>query len=224
MITEDPNWRHVKTTNDFQIWTADYWCPDGDAIELYIGEDHFELACFSGIHSSTIRISDLDYPYFQDKVTDLDFREPFEKQSIKIADYFCKLFCTLETKTSMTENNNTKGIAQLLGKTITEINNGVDRLKIITSDGSQYLMHHIQDCCESVLIDDIEGDLNDLLNSPITQAEEVTNSTDRFGRNLYDSFTWTFYKLATVKGYVTIKWLGESNGYYSEGVNFDKIN
>ena len=57
-------------------------------------------------------------------------------------------------------------------------------------------------------------------NMIIITPEEVINK-DLSPLNEFDeSYTWTFYKFATVKGYVTIRWYGESNGYYSEEVDF----
>lgn len=103
-----------------------------------------------------------------------------------------------------------------------------ERVEFLTKSGRRFLMHHIQDCCEDVRINDVCGDVSDLLDSPITMATCETNSPERAkaeGRDYYieDSCTWTFYKLATVKGYVTIRWYGESNGYYSEEVHFSEI-
>lgn len=118
--------------------------------------------------------------------------------------------------------------SELVGKTLVEINNTSDFIKFITTDGEEYLMSHHQDCCESVYVEDMAGDVNDLLNTPITMAEESCSSDyqpwqEEPAHSYGESFTWTFYKLATVKGYVTIRWLGESNGYYSESVSFEKV-
>ncbi|EQK39795.1 hypothetical protein C672_3655 [[Clostridium] bifermentans ATCC 638] len=84
-------------------------------------------------------------------------------------------------------------------------------------------MYHEQNCCESVYIDEIHGDLNNLIGSEILMAEEIEGESPSEVDSYFESYTWTFYKLATVKGYVTIRWFGESNGYYSESVDFAKV-
>ena len=115
--------------------------------------------------------------------------------------------------------------SDLVGKTMESVvNNNDEEIVFKTVDGDVYKLYHSQDCCESVSVEDIAGDLKDLVGSPITMAEEETSGENPPGvdKGNQESFTWTFYKLATVKGYVTIRWYGESNGYYSESVSFSK--
>lgn len=75
---------------------------------------------------------------------------------------------------------------------------------------------HSQECCESVTIKEIVGDLTDLCNSPILEAELVKEEDE----SEYESRTFSFYKFRTTRGFVTVTWLGISNGYYSETVDF----
>jgi hypothetical protein len=114
----------------------------------------------------------------------------------------------------------------LLGKTLSGIVISQDKRIITfeTVDGETYRLEHHQDCCEQVLVEDVTGDLADLIGLPLLQAEEVVSPEgDHEPKYDADSRTWTFYKLATTKGSVTLRWLGESNGYYSETVQFTKI-
>ena len=112
-------------------------------------------------------------------------------------------------------------VSILKGKILKDIKiEGNENIFFIDEDGIEYKMFHDYDCCENVYIEDICGDINNLIGSEIIMAEEVTNR-DLPPLNEFDeSYTWTFYKFATVKGYVTIRWYGESNGYYSEKVDF----
>lgn len=115
-------------------------------------------------------------------------------------------------------------ISDLFGKTLTEITlpNEDERQEYILfecADGSAYLMYHEQDCCERVTIEDISGNLDCLIGNPLTKAESVSDS----GENEWGTYTYTFYHLGTVKGYVDVRWYGESNGYYSESVDMVRI-
>jgi hypothetical protein len=142
----------------------------------------------------------------------------------------------------MSRELNNPEIKDLIGKTLTKVIRSENELIFVVSDGTKYKMYHENDCCESVYIDDINGDLEDLTGTPILLAEEVSNKDfenafiakfkkvegfsykkDDEGNYEPDSFTWTFYKIATIKGYVDIRWYGESNGCYSESVDFRKM-
>ena len=118
----------------------------------------------------------------------------------------------------------------LVGKTFVRADATDESIEFEDSEGNVYRMDHEQDCCESVRIESIVGDLEDLIGTPILTAE-VPSSDDEgpqidpdFPTWVDDSYTWTFYKLATIKGYVDIRWYGTSNGYYSEHVDFYLVN
>lgn len=110
-------------------------------------------------------------------------------------------------------------ISDFVGKTFACVEkDGDDRIVFGENNGERFIMEHMQDCCESVFIEDVCGEFVDLVGSPILVAEEV--SCDKGPLTDYDeSYTWTFYKFSTIKGSVTIRWYGTSNGYYSESVD-----
>ena len=108
----------------------------------------------------------------------------------------------------------------LKGEVIVDLDISDDEIQILTFHGHRFKMYHNQDCCETVYIDDIVGDIADVMDSVIILAEEISNVKAPQKEDWNESYTWTFYRLGTNKGSITIKWYGGSNGYYSETVDF----
>ena len=121
--------------------------------------------------------------------------------------------------------DNSAKIADMIGKVFTSVTETGDTM-VFENATERYVFFHGQDCCESVGINDVVGDLSDLVGEPLLIADEVSGETPvDFNERDHESVTWTFYKFATRKGYVDVRWLGESNGYYSESVNlgYEKV-
>ena len=76
------------------------------------------------------------------------------------------------------------------------------------------MIHH-QDCCETVYLADVVGSFEDLIGYPLLEVSEsiVDMST------IDMSSTASYYNFRTIKASVQLRWIGESNGYYSETVD-----
>lgn len=130
-------------------------------------------------------------------------------------------------------------IKEMIGKVYDYVEVNEDNTELLfgqyCENDEKVRFFHEDDCCERVYISDIIGDLKDLWDAPILKAEvrcyqpeletaEYKEAQDFFRNREEDycdrteSITWTFYEFATIKGSVTIRWVGGSNGYYSERV------
>jgi hypothetical protein len=123
-------------------------------------------------------------------------------------------------------------ITNMIGETLVAVDGmikGSDDITFTCASGRRFRMWHRSDCCESVDVEDVAGDVADLIGTPLVMAEDVSNDESLIppegAPREYpaESETWTFVKLATVKGYVTLRWYGSSNGYYSEDPAFGEI-
>jgi hypothetical protein len=134
---------------------------------------------------------------------------------------------TLTAEDSMTPDGcylDERPWAALLGCTLANVERFQGGLRLTgslrTGEGVVFAILHQQDCCESVDLIDVAGDLGDLICAPVLVSEARTSDADPRGENTYghdySSATWTFIELATNKGSVTLRYYGASNGYYSE--------
>ena len=92
-----------------------------------------------------------------------------------------------------------------------------ERVTIRFEDGSYITQYHESDCCETVEVHQVDGDIAKHIGA--TAIDYIEKSSTANNDEVSESGTWTFYTLKTSSGYLDWRWLGESNGYYSEDVN-----
>lgn len=96
----------------------------------------------------------------------------------------------------------------LLNHTFTKVVQ-IDESIVFSNTTTTVVLAHIQECCENVWIESVNGDLSDLVNTPILKAEE------KEGVSLCNTYTWYFYTIATIKGYVDIRFCADADTMYS---------
>lgn len=110
----------------------------------------------------------------------------------------------------------TSKFEQIQGMTITAVvYKEVNESLLIHLNTHVLEMIHHQDCCETVYLADVVGSFEDLIGYPLLEVSEsiVDIATED------SSSTASYYNFKTVKASVQLRWVGESNGYYSETVD-----
>ena len=111
---------------------------------------------------------------------------------------------------------NSINIEQLTGMTITAVvYKESDESLLIHLNTHVLEMIHQQDCCETVYLADVVGSFEDLIGYSLLEVSETIVNNELIG----ESSTASYYNFRTVKASVQLRWVGESNGFYSETVD-----
>lgn len=99
-------------------------------------------------------------------------------------------------------------------------------IQITTECGRMFRFYHSVDCCESVQIakaKDGDGNLLTLIGKTLIDVSHATDSENDPPSEHSDSWTNTTITFRTDSETVISRWIGESNGYYSEDVDLEEI-
>lgn len=120
-------------------------------------------------------------------------------------------------------------LQDLVGKVVSSISES----EIKTECGLSLTLYHSQDCCEQVCVDSTFGDEKLLVGNVIEEIsldvlyeDELKDMYgqsyfDKVMNNVYDSYTITEFSITAGGSTYKEIWIGQSNGYYSERVDFE---
>lgn len=114
-------------------------------------------------------------------------------------------------------NDYKKYLDNMVGRVVKYVDIDKEEMKITCEDNSVFTFYHEQDCCEHVYIADTVGEPMSLKGWKLLLVDmEATRESSCDGD---ESKTTTVVKFVTDENTVSVKWIGESNGYYSESVD-----
>jgi hypothetical protein len=116
-------------------------------------------------------------------------------------------------------------VSSLVGEVLTYIDTDEknDEIMLTTASGRKIRIYHSQDCCESVRIEDTQGNWHDLVGKVIVEASEDVQPSGDPPPEYPDSWTRTALTFRVDGATVISRWIGESNGYYSESVDIEDV-
>lgn len=116
-------------------------------------------------------------------------------------------------------------LSSLVGEVLTYIDTDEknDEIMLTTASGRKIKIYHDQDCCESVRIEDTQGNWHDLVGKVIVEASEDVKPQGDPPPEYPDSWTRTTLTFRVDGATVISRWIGESNGYYSESVDIEDV-
>jgi hypothetical protein len=103
-----------------------------------------------------------------------------------------------------------------------DIDREENQILLTTRSGRKFLVYHEQDCCETVAIHWQDGSFDKLIGKPIVEAREFAVDTGE-SESDYDSQTTTTLVFRVDDQTVISRWIGDSNGYYSESVDIAEL-
>jgi hypothetical protein len=105
--------------------------------------------------------------------------------------------------------------------TYIDVDDENNTIMLTTASGRKIKIYHDQECCEYVRIESLEGDFRDLIGKVIIEFEHLEEYEDSNDYGDHQTKTSLVFK---VDGATVIsKWVGDSNGYYSESVDLRDI-
>ena len=122
-------------------------------------------------------------------------------------------------------------IQELAGKKIVAIDivdgdSKDNEIRIEIEGGRVFRFYHSQDCCECVTIEpsqDGDGSLLSLVGKEIREVSMEAIESGAPPPKYPESWTRTTITFRTDSETVISRWIGESNGYYSEDVDLEEI-